>query len=82
MRRDIPKGFATKLGTVVAAIAAVCAAVTPVLDGDQTPEVITLLAVAGAAVFKVLDGRYKQATAQETANVNVDVDTTSKTGLR
>jgi hypothetical protein len=70
---SIPVGLATKLGTLVAAISAVCAAILPLLDGDQTPEVIAVLAAGGAALYKVLDGRYQQAAARENAKAVTNV---------
>lgn len=59
----IPVGLATKLGVVFSVLAAVAAAVLGVLEGDQTPETITLLVAALGAAYKVMDGRYNQATA-------------------
>jgi peptidoglycan/LPS O-acetylase OafA/YrhL len=51
---DVPIGFLTKLGVVVAAI---IGGVTAVLNGDHSEETITLIASSIATVVAVVLGR-------------------------
>lgn len=60
---DIPKGFATKLGTIGAAILAVVAAVTPFLDGDHTGDTRFFAALATVLAGLTVLGRMLQAAA-------------------
>lgn len=71
MHEQIPVGIATKLGTVAGAAAAVAAIVTAVLEGDHTPETLGALAAAVLAFWKVMDGRYKQATARRATSTPI-----------
>jgi hypothetical protein len=54
---DVPIGFLTKLGVVVAAVAAIIGGVTAVLNGDHSEETITLIASSIATVVAVVLGR-------------------------
>lgn len=56
-------GLATKLGVLVGALAAVLGPLATVLDGDQTPEALGALGVAGLAFYAVIKGRSDQAAA-------------------
>jgi hypothetical protein len=72
----IPVGLGTKLGLVGTAGMSVVALVTAVAHGDHTYETLVSLAGAVALLYKVCDGRYRQAAAayQSTHNVFNTVD--------
>lgn len=77
---DIPVGFATKLGVIVSALFGVATIVTAIMNGDHTEETIAALAAAVLTLYKVLDGRYNQATAQVTTAIPTDVVVTNVNG--
>lgn len=70
---DIPVGFTTKLGLIVAGVSGVAALVSAIIAGDHTEETIGALVAAVIALYKVLDGRYNQATAAVVTAPPVDV---------
>lgn len=65
----IARGYATKLGELTAAVLALVAAVTAVLDGDHSTETIAALAGAVLTVITILAGRYLQNAARLRAGV-------------
>jgi hypothetical protein len=58
-----PVGLATKLGLAAAVLLGAAGAVTAFIDGDHTPETITLIATAVASAISVIIGRSNQAAA-------------------
>jgi hypothetical protein len=59
----IPLGFASKLGVYSAAVLAIAALVTAVLNGDHSAETLTALAGAVITLATTLAGRFAQAYA-------------------
>lgn len=74
---DIPVGFATKLGVIVSGLFGIAALVSAIINGDHTEETIAALAAAVVALYKVLDGRYNQATAVAETATPTDVVVTN-----
>lgn len=60
---NVPVGLATKLGIVAAALSAIVAAVTAILNGDHSAETFGAILVAGSSVYAVVTGRSAQAAA-------------------
>src|SRR5215207_3405472 len=58
-----PVGLATKLGLVAITLLGAAGAIAAFLDGDHTPETITLIAGAVATAISVIVGRSQQAAA-------------------
>lgn len=59
----IPVGLATKLGAAIAAILGAATIIQAFLDGDHSDTTIATLAGLVLTVYKIMDGRYNQATA-------------------
>lgn len=64
MLPEIPKGFATKLGVVGAAILAVVAAITPFIDGATNSDTRFFAALSSLLAVATVLGRMLQAAAQ------------------
>jgi hypothetical protein len=58
-----PVGLATKVGLAVAVLLGAAGAVTAFIDGDHSPETVTLIAAAVASAISVVVGRSQQAAA-------------------
>lgn len=71
MPATIPVGLATKLGAALAAILGAATVIQAFLAGDQSDTTIATLAGLVVTVYKIMDGRYQQATAATAVTADV-----------